>query len=227
MKYQHDLSFAKKLDSEDPLKKYRSDFFIPEENGKPVHYFCGNSLGLQPKSVAQYINQEIEDWKNLGVEGHFKAKNPWFPYHEFLTEKSAKIVGALNHEIVVMNTLTVNLHLMMTTFYRPTKKRFKIIIEGGAFPSDIYAVQSQAQLHSFKIKDAIIELWPRKGENNLRTEDIVKQIKTHEKDLAMVMLGGVNYYTGQAFDMKTITKAAHQAGAIAGFDLAHAAGNLL
>ncbi len=226
MKYQPNIDFAKKLDSTDPLKSNRDLFYIPQFNAKECRYFCGNSLGLQPKSVSDYIKQDLEDWKNFGVEGHFKAKTPWFSYHEFVTDKTAKLVGALPHEIVVMNTLSVNLHLMMTTFYRPTKKRFKIMIEGGAFPSDIYAVQSQAKLHGFKIKEAIVELWPRKGEEILRTEDIEKEIKKHGKELALVMLGGVNYYTGQAFDMQTITKAAHKVGAYAGFDLAHATGNL-
>lgn len=227
MEYRNTIEFAKKADKADLLRPYRQKFFIPEHEGKESIYMCGNSLGLQPKSAFQYIKQELEDWKQFGVEGHFKAKHPWFPYHEFLTKDAAAIVGALPHEVVIMNTLTVNLHLMMTTFYRPSKKRYKIIIEGGAFPSDQYAVQSQLKLHGFKPKEALIELKPRKGEHILRTEDILAVIKKEGAQLALVMLGGVNYYTGQAYDMKSITKAAHQVGAYAGFDLAHAAGNLL
>lgn len=226
MEYQNTIEFARKADKTDVLKKFRQKFFIPEHEGKDSIYMCGNSLGLQPKSALQYIKQELDDWKTYGVEGHFKAQFPWFPYHEFLNTDAAKIVGALPEEVVIMNTLTVNLHLMMTTFYRPNKKRYKIIIEGGAFPSDQYAVQSQVKLHGLKPKDAIIELKPRKGEHTLRTEDIIKVIEKEESQLALLMMGGVNYYTGQAYDMKEITRAVHKAGAIAGFDLAHAAGNL-
>lgn len=226
MEYKNTQAFAENADKSDNLSIFRERFFIPGFEGVDSIYLCGNSLGLQPKSALDYIKQELEDWKQFGVEGHFKASKPWFPYHEFLNKQAAEVVGALPHEVVIMNTLTVNLHLMMTTFYRPDKKRFKIIMEGGAFPSDQYAVQSQVKLHGLDPKEAIIELHPRKGEHVLRTEDILEVIENTGASLALVMMGGVNYYTGQAYDMASITKAAHQVGAFAGFDLAHAAGNL-
>ena len=184
------------------------------------------SLGLQPKTTKEYIEQELNDWADLGVEGHFHAKNQWFPYHEFLRDASAQLVGALPLEVVVMNQLTVNLHLMLISFYRPTAERYKIIFEKNPFPSDRYAFQSQAFFHGFDIGDALIELEPRSGEYMLRTEDIIKTIEEHDESIALVCLGGVNYYTGQLFDLKNITLAAHKAGAVCGFDLAHAAGNV-
>lgn len=226
MTFQNSLQFAQELDKKDPLAKYRNQFYFPQHKGKDCIYLCGNSLGLQPKTVAKYINQELEDWKNFGVEGHFEGKNPWLHYHHFLEDKTARLVGASKAEVVVMNTLSVNLNLLMVSFYRPTKTRFKIMIEADAFPSDHYAVQQQAKFHGFDPKDAIIQLYPRKGEHTLRTEDILATIDEHNEDLALVMLGGVNYYTGQFFKLKEITKAGHKAGALVGFDLAHAAGNV-
>ncbi|MES2689801.1 MAG: kynureninase [Bacteroidota bacterium] len=226
MQYQNTLSFAQQLDKEDTLAKFRNEFHLPVINGDPVIYLCGNSLGLQPKNARAAIEQELTDWANLGVEGHFKGKNPWKYYHHFLTEKAAKVVGAKPGEVVVMNNLTANLHLMMVSFYRPTKTRYKIMMEASAFPSDQYAMESQARFHGLDPNEAIIELKPREGEYTLRTEDIIAEINEHKNELAIVMMGGVNYYTGQAFDMQAITKAGHDAGAAVGFDCAHAAGNL-
>ncbi len=226
MIFQNTRAFAQQLDQQDNLSGFRSQFHIPNIDGKTQIYLCGNSLGLQPKTVKNAINQELEDWANLGVEGHFKGKNPWMYYHHFLTEKAAKVVGAKPVEVVIMNNLTANLHLMMVSFYRPTKSRFKIIMEGSAFPSDQYAMESQVKFHGFDPNEAIVELFPRVGEYTLRTEDILSAIDLHKNELAIVMMGGVNYLTGQAFDMKAITEAAQNIGAIAGFDLAHAAGNL-
>jgi kynureninase len=226
--FETDESFAQKLDEDDSLRSFREKFYIPKQtNGENVLYFTGNSLGLQPKSAESFIKQELEDWKTFGVEGHFQAKNPWMPYHEFLTEQTAEIVGAKSSEVVVMNSLTVNLHLLMVSFYRPSGKRNKIVIEKGAFPSDQYAVQSQIKFHGFKVEDSLIELAPREGENILRTEDILETIRANGDEIALILLGGVNYYTGQAFDFEAITKTGHEVGAIVGFDLAHAAGNLL
>lgn len=225
--FQNTLEFAKKMDAADPLAKFRDEFHIAKTSGgSPSIYLCGNSLGLMPKRTKEALNQELTDWQNLGVEGHFHAKNPWLPYHEFLTENYAKIVGAKPSEVVAMNTLTVNLHLLMVSFYTPSKERYKIIIEGGAFPSDQYAVKSQIEFHGLDVDDALIELTPREGEETLRPEDIISTIKEHGNSLALVMMGGVNYYTGQFYNLEAITKAAHNVGAIAGFDLAHAAGNI-
>ena len=219
------LAHAQQLDNADPLKKWRDQFHIPmQKNGKPFVYMCGNSLGLQPKSTKSYLDQELLDWRNLGVEGHFHAKNPWMPYHEFLTEKMAKVVGAKPIEVVIMNTLSVNLHLMMASFYRPTSSRYKIVIESDAFPSDKYAVESQAKFHGYK--NAIIELTPREGEVLLRQEDIDRVIETQGDEIALILLGCPNYYTGQVFDMAHITKLGHAKGCVVGFDLAHGAGNL-
>lgn len=226
MHFENSLEFAQKLDKEDKLAKYRDEFFIPKINGKESIYFTGNSLGLQCKNVEKYIAQELKDWRELGVEGHFHGKNPWFSYHHFLTKPLAKIVGAKENEVVAMNALTVNLNLLMVSFYRPTKQRYKIIMEADAFPSDHYAIQQQAKFHGFEIDDAIIQLYPRKGEHTLRTADIVNTINLYKNELALVLLGGVNYYTGQFFDLKTITEATHNVGALAGFDLAHAVGNV-
>lgn len=233
--YQSTETFAQGLDEHDSLKHFRDKFFIPKQsNGDEVLYFTGNSLGLQPKTTRNYIEQELKDWENLGVEGHFHAKNPWMPYHEFLTNSMANIVGAKPSEVVVMNSLTVNLHLLMVSFYRPDAKRNKIIIEADAFPSDKYAVKSQIAFHENSPKseiqspksDRLIELKPRENETTLRTEDILQIIEENRDSIALIMLGGVNYYTGQAFDMQRITEAGRKVGAVVGFDLAHAAGNL-
>lgn len=221
------LEFAKSLDAHDVLAKYRQQFYFPKLNGKEAIYLTGNSLGLQPKTALAALEQELEDWKNYGVEGHFHGKNPWFHYHKFLTEKAAKVVGALPHEVVVMNNLTVNLHLMMVSFYRPTATRYKIIMEAGAFPSDQYAMESQVRFHGYNPEDAIIEIAPREGEYHLRTEDIIDTINKYASETALIMFSGVQYYSGQAFDMEAITAAGHQHGITVGFDLAHAAGNLL
>jgi kynureninase len=226
MQFDSNREFALKLDNEDSLKNYRNEFFIPQVNGRDSIYLCGNSLGLQPKNARAALEQEMKDWEDLGVEGHFHGKNPWFHYHKFLTEKTARLVGANPKEVVVMNNLTVNLHLLMVSFYRPTEKRFKIIMEGGAFPSDMYAMESQVKSHGFAYEDAVIEVFPREGETGIRTEDIVNTIKEHGEEVALVMFSGVQYYTGQYFDIETITRTAHEVGANAGWDLAHAAGNV-
>jgi kynureninase len=226
MQFLNEFSFAKEMDEKDELKTFRSQFYIPQHNGKDQIYLCGNSLGLQPKAVKEAIDQELKDWAELGVEGHFRGKNPWMYYHHFLTEKAAKVVGALPKEVVIMNNLTANLHLMMVSFYKPTKERYKIMMEVSAFPSDQYAMETQARFHGLNPDDAIIELKPREGEFTLRTEDILAKIEENKDSLAIVMMGGVNYLTGQAFDMKSITEKAHSVGANVGFDLAHAAGNL-
>jgi kynureninase len=227
MKYENSLSFALEMDSRDPLKGFRSEFLIPKTaQGKDVLYFSGNSLGLQPKKARDYIQEELEDWAKLGVEGHLHARHPWLPYHENLTEMTARLVGAKPIEVVVMNTLSVNLHLMMVSFYRPTKERFKILVEAGAFPSDQYAVASQARFHGYDPKDAIVELKPRSGETLIRDEDILETIQKQGKQIALILLGNVNYLTGQAFNIPEITKAGHAQGCMVGFDLAHGAGNL-
>ncbi|MCE3228624.1 MAG: kynU [Bacteroidetes bacterium] len=226
LELKNSLEFAKSLDEKDPLKNYRERFILPQHNGKDVVYFTGNSLGLQPKTTSSYIQQELDDWGKFGVEGHFLAKNPWMPYHEFLTDKMAKLVGAQPKEVVMMNQLTVNLHLLMVSFYRPTKQRYKILCEAKAFPSDQYALQSQIKFHGFDIDDALIEVHPREGEYTIREEDIFSAIEKNKDSLALIMIGGVNFFSGQVFDMKAITEAGHKAGAIVGFDLAHAAGNI-
>jgi kynureninase len=216
------------MDSRDPLKMCRKWFHIPrDKNGKETIYFCGNSLGLQPRTIKKYIEQELTDWKKLGVEGHFHAKHPWMPYHEFLTRKTARLVGAKNSEVITMNSLTTNLHLMMVSFYRPTSERYKILIEQSAFPSDQYAVQSQIKFHGYDPREALLELKPQEGAFTLRTENIEKTIAEQGDAVALILLGGVNYYTGQAMDMERITKAGHDKGCVVGFDLAHAAGNLI
>jgi len=227
MIYKNTSEFALSLDAKDELKNYRNEFHIPlQKNGEEHIYMCGNSLGLQPKRTKEYLNQELEDWATFGVEGHFHAKNPWLPYHEFLAESYTKIVGAKNTEVVAMNTLTVNLHLMMVSFYRPSQKRHKIIIEGDAFPSDIYAVESQIEHHGFLTENSLIKLRPRDGDSSIRTEDIEAIIEREGDEIALIMLGGVNYYTGQVFEFEIITKLAHTKGITVGFDLAHAAGNI-
>lgn len=226
MQFENTRIFAETLDRQDELKSFRSEFYFPQHEGNDVIYLTGNSLGLQPKSASNALQTELNDWAKFGVEGHFHGTHPWFHYHKFLSEGAARVVGAMPSEVVVMNNLTVNLHLMMVSFYRPTKERYKIIMEAGAFPSDQYAMESQVKFHGFRYEDAVIEVSPRAGEYALRTEDILEVIENNRDSVALVMFSGVQYYTGQAFDIEVITKAAHAAGAVAGFDLAHAAGNL-
>jgi kynureninase len=224
--YQNTLAFAQELDEQDALASFRNEFIIPQHNGQDMIYLCGNSLGLQPKSTAGVITQQLENWSKYAVEGWFDGDTPWMFYHKQLTNSLANIVGALPAEVVAMNTLTVNLHFLLVSFYKPTGKRFKIIMEGGAFPSDQYAVESQVRFHGYDPKEAIIEVFPREGEDILRTEDILQKINENAGELTLVLFGGINYYTGQFYDMGTITKAGHEAGAYVGFDLAHAAGNV-
>jgi len=221
------LEQAQDLDSKDSLAKYRNEFcLLPAENGDANKlYFAGHSLGLMPKKTPEYIQTECESWRQYGVEGHFKGPNPWMPYHETLTEKMARVVGAKPSEVVVMNSLTVNLHLMMISFYRPTKQRFKILIEPHAFPSDQYAVDSQAKLHGFDPSEAVIE-FPEEGHISSES-DIIETIEKNKDSLALVMLGNCNYLSGQKFDFKKITQKAHEHGILVGFNLAHGAGNLL
>lgn len=227
MIYKNTKAFARKLDDQNPIREYRSKFHIPlQENGEPFIYLCGNSLGLQPKSTKEALEQELKDWAKFGVEGHFEAKNPWMPYHEFLTNAMAKVVGAKPIEVVIMNTLSVNLHLMMVSFYRPTSKRKKILIEFDAFPSDKYAVVSQLKFHGHDPAENLIELRAREGEACIRMEDIEAIIEQEGNEIALIMLGNTNYYTGQFFDMKKITKLGHDKGCKVGFDCAHGAGNI-
>ncbi|OIQ27924.1 MAG: kynureninase [Bacteroidetes bacterium MedPE-SWsnd-G2] len=225
--YKSGLEFALEQDKLDPLRKYREQFHIPKnKTGEDLIYLCGNSLGLQPKSTKEYINQELEDWANLGVEGHTEAKNPWLPYHEFLTESMAKLVGAKPLEVVVMNTLTANLHFMMVSFYKPTPKRYKILIEADAFPSDKYAVESQLRHHGYDDKEGLILWKAREGEELANYDDLEAILKAHGDEIALVMIGGVNYYTGQYFDLKRIADLGHSYGCMVGFDCAHGAGNV-
>lgn len=217
---------AKDMDDMDALHAFRERFIFPTHNDKPAIYFCGNSLGLQPSSTQYLFEQELKDWAKYGVEGHFQARNPWFSYHKQFSEPLSKIVGVLPSEVVAANTLTVNLHLLMISFYRPKGKRTKIIMEAGAFPSDQYAMETQVRMHDLDPEQEIIELKPRAGEHLLREEDIIDTILKTGDELAVVMMGGVNYYTGQYYPLQKITEAAHQVGAIAGFDLAHAVGNV-
>jgi kynureninase len=224
--YENSLAFAKQQDELDPLKEYREKFYIPMMNGKPVIYFTGNSLGLQPKSTQDLVLNILEDWASYGVEAYFHGKNQWLSYHEQFFIPISKIVGAKPSEVTVLNQLSINIHLLLVSFYVPTKTRYKIICEGKAFPSDQYAMQSQVRFHGFNPHESIIELMPRAGEHCLRTEDILEVIEQHKESLALVLFGGINYYTGEVMDMKNITEAAHQAGAKAGFDLAHAVGNI-
>ncbi len=225
-KFENNLLFAKRLDHTDSLKSYRSKFFIPKMKGKPVIYFSGNSLGLQPKQTSSFIQRELKDWAGLGVEGHEHAHRPWLYYHKFSKKILSEIVGARPKEVVAMNQLTVNLHLMMVSFYRPSTGRYKILTEAGAFSSDQYAFESQIKFHGLNPASALIEVSPRDGEFTLRTEDIIKAIEEHGHELALVIFGGVQYYTGQFFDIKKITEAGQKAGAMVGFDLAHAIGNV-
>ncbi|HPI06978.1 MAG TPA: kynureninase [Saprospiraceae bacterium] len=226
MQLPNTLEGARQADQADPLHHFRNQFLFPQHNGSDCLYFCGNSLGLQPKGVRAALLHELDHWAEHGVEGHFRGEMPWMHYHRFLTEAAARLVGALPEEVVVMNTLTVNLHLMMVSFYRPTPGRYKIIMEAGAFPSDQYAMESQVRWHGFDPETAIVEIAPRPGEDTLRTEDILQIIEKEADTLALVMFGGVNYYTGQFYDLEKIAAAGHRAGAFVGFDLAHAAGNV-
>jgi kynureninase len=226
MTFENNLQFAKKLDRVDSLKSFRNRFHIPKVNGKTSVYFTGNSLGLQPKLTKKFILEELEDWANLGVEGHEHSRRPWVEYQKFSKKALAQIAGAKPVEVVAMNQLTVNLHLLMVSFYRPTPQRFKIITEKGAFSSDQYAFDSQIKFHGYDPEQALIEIEPRENESTLRTEDILQTISKHASQLALVIFGGVQYYTGQFFDLKKITKGGHDAGAVVGFDLAHAIGNV-
>ena len=221
------LHYAKELDQKDKIAHYRDQFHIPKDpNGKDWIYMCGNSLGLQPKITQQYIQQELKDWANFGVEGHFEAKNPWMPYHEFLTDAMAKVVGAKPIEVVTMNTLTTNLHLLMVSFYQPSKTKYKIVIESDAFPSDRYAVESQLHFHGFDRKEGIIEWKPREGEELLRIEDLETILDQQGDQIALLLIGGVNYYTGQYLDIKKIANLGHAKNCMVGIDLAHGAGNI-
>lgn len=226
MKFEYTPEFARQLDNEDPLKHYREAFHFPQVEGKDVIYFTGNSLGLQPKRTQAYVDEIMADWKHLAVEGHFKADKPWWDYHERLAKPLAGVVGAKPGEITVMNTLTVNLHLLMVSFYNPTSDRFRILCEEKAFPSDQYMFQSQVRYHGLDPDKAIVELKKRPGEHAWHTEDVLAKIEELGDSLALVLFGGVNYYNGQVFDIKAITTAAKSVGAFAGWDLAHAAGNV-
>jgi kynureninase len=226
--YHPSREFALDIDARDPLREFREEYHLPPTlDGDPYLYFTGNSLGLQPKATRAAVDQELDDWARYGVEGHFEAKHPWYGYHELFREPAARLVGAIPGEVVIMNTLTINLHLMMVSFYRPTRTRFKLLVEESAFPSDQYAVWSQARFHGYDPADAIITMRPRAGETTIRTEDIELLLEQRGDEIALVMMGGVNYYSGQAFDMERITAAAHARGCVVGYDLAHAAGNLL
>lgn len=226
MKFETSSQFAKKMDRLDPLKDFRKKFWLPKNKEQKIIYLTGHSLGLQPRNVRDYIHQELEDWAELGSNGHVKARRPWTKYHHFAKKTLAKLVGAKPSEVIAMNQLTINLHLMMVSFYRPNKQRYKIITEAGAFSSDQYAFETQVKFHGFKPEEAIVEVKPREGEFILRTEDILNTIALHADSLALVIFGGVQYYTGQFFDIKKITEAGHQAGACVGFDMAHAIGNV-
>ncbi len=226
MTFENSLAFAQQLDAQDQLRQYQNEFSFPQVNGKKAIYFTGNSLGLQPKRARTYVDEVMNDWANLAVEGHFYAEKPWWDYHERFANPLSQLVGALPSEVTVMNTLTVNLHLLMVSFYRPTATRYKIICEEKAFPSDQYLFQSQVNFHGYATEDAIVEVKRREGEHNIRLEDVLAKINEVGDELALVLIGGVNYYTGQVFDMKTITEAGHRVGAYVGWDLAHAAGNI-
>ncbi|MHA4810585.1 kynureninase [Flavitalea flava] len=220
------LEFAQQKDREDPLHKIRSQFYFPRHQGKDAIYFCGNSLGLQPKKVEGAIHQELKDWKDLAVGGYLNAENPWLTYQQPFRQPLSRIVGCREKEVTVMNALTVNLHLLLMTFYRPGPQRYRILMEAGAFPSDQYAIETQARFHGFEPEDAIVEIHPRNGERLIREEDILTAIEQNKDSLSLILFGGINYYTGQLFDIPVITAAAHKAGALAGFDLAHVVGNI-
>lgn len=226
MQFDSSLGFALQMDQQDPLRTFRSRFLIPKHQGEEIIYLCGNSLGLQPKDARVYLNEQLDNWENLAVEGWFEGDSPWMTYHKELQQLLAPIMGAQPAEVVPMNNLTVNLHLMMVSFYRPKGRRIKILMEGGAFPSDQYAVESHVRSLGLVPEEVIVELFPRTDEDTLRTEDILHKIAELGEELALVLFGGINYYTGQLFDLKAITEAGHAAGAKVGFDLAHAAGNV-
>lgn len=226
MIFENNIAFARSLDEQDTLAGMRNEFLFPEQNNKQFIYLCGNSLGLQPKVAKDVLHRQLDNWKNLAVEGWFDGQEPWMFYHKELKKLMAPIVGAIPAEVCPMNTLTVNLHLLMVSFYQPKENKYKIIMEAGAFPSDQYAIESQVKFHGFNADDAIIEVKPREGEYILRTEDIVRTIEEHGDEIALVLFGGINYFTGQWFNMEAITKAGHKVGAKVGFDLAHAAGNV-
>lgn len=227
MNYEFSESFARKLDSQDPLAHFRTKFHFPKVNGKEAIYFCGNSLGLQPKSAKDYLAKELSNWADLAVDGHFHGEDAWYHIRKKSKPALAEILGAQEHEVVAMNNLSVNLHLLMVSFYRPTNDRYKIIVEAGAFPSDQYMLETQIKFHGLDPASTLVELKPRPGEHTLLTEDIISEIKKQGNSLAMVNMAGIQYYTGQLFDMQAITQAAHEVGAVAGFDLAHAAGNAI
>jgi kynureninase len=228
MDFSPEESLAKDLDAQDPLASYRELFHLPAgPDGRPLIYFCGHSLGLQPRSVGDYVQQELADWARLGVDGHFHGKNPWYDYHELFRESGARLVGARPGEVVMMNSLTVNLHLMLTTFYRPTRDRYKILIDEPAFPSDLYALQSQVRLHGYDPGDALAKLVPRPGEHSYHTHDIEGILRSEGHEIALVFLNGVNFFTGQFFDLSRLTSLASEQGCVVGYDLAHAAGNVL
>ena len=225
--FRDDLAWARAEDEKDPLAGLRSEFLLPRDpTGGDALYFAGHSLGLQPKRARTLIGEALDDWATHGVEGHFTGSAPWLDYHSLLTESTARLVGALPHEVVVMNTLTVNLHLMMVSFYRPSAQRFRILIEGGAFPSDRFAVASQARFHGFDPKAAVLELEPRAGEHALRDEDVARTLEEHGREIALLLLGTPNYLTGQALDRTALVQLARAQGCKVGFDLAHGAGNL-
>jgi len=221
-----DLAYTVEQDRADPLKGYRQRFHIPQHEGRDEIYLCGNSLGLQPRGTARYVQEELEDWQRLAVKGHFAGRRPWMPYHELFTGKTARVVGALPSEVVNMNSLTVNLHLMMVSFYRPTPQRHKLVVEKGAFPSDRYAVESQAKLHGLDPDRSLIELAPRRDDAYVSVDEIETLLEEEGREIALLMLPGVQYYSGQVFDMARIVEAGHKAGCLVGFDLAHAAGNI-
>ena len=222
----HSIADAQALDAQDLISNFREKFLIPQHGGRDALYFTGNSLGLQPKAAKSALQQELDDWAEHGVEGHFRARNPWMHYHELFSSALSKMAGAQESEVCAMNALTVNLHLLLISFYRPSGKRTKIICEAKAFPSDRYALLSQIRFHGGNPNSDLIELSPREGEYLLRTEDILQAIEDAGEELATVMIGGVNYYTGQFHELKKITEAAHAQGAFCGFDLAHAMGNV-
>jgi len=227
MQFSTDESFAKQLDAEGPLCSFRQNFHLPlGKDSKPLIYFAGNSLGLMPKSARQVVEEELNNWAKLGVDAHHAAGTPWYSYHEALRDPTARIVGAKPVEVICMNSLTVNLHLMMATFYRPAKSRVKILMEEPAFPSDTYAIKTQIVHHGLDPKDALILARPRKDAFTIQTEDVVDLIEKHADQLAVVMIGAVNFFTGQLLDIAAITEAAQKHGIIAGFDLAHAIGNV-
>src|ERR1043165_1459015 len=226
MRFENSQAFAPSLDKKDPLRDFRKLFHIPKVKGKEAIYLCGNSLGLQPKSVEKHLLVELEDWRSLGVEGHLHGRNPWLYYHHFFSKSIAKLVGAKQGEVVVMNQLTVNLNLMLISFYRPEGKRNKILVEANEFPSDYYAIEQQIKLHGLNPADCIIEVLPRQGEVTLRTEDILAKIDENKDELALVMLSAVNYYTGQFFEIQKIAAACRERQITIGVDLAHAIGNV-